>query len=121
MTQIENSQKTFIADERSLSNFISDAVNKVFTKFLEALKLTPQKETKEDDLTDVKGISALTHYSGATIYAYVAQNIIPYYKINRRLLFSKSEILNWIKDNRSSTKEELASEAKKISINIKKK
>lgn len=76
-----------------------------------------------DDITDVKGIAAFTHYSIPSIYTYVQQNLIPYYRQagGRKISFSKKEVLAWIKSNRSATRDEIAAKARSIKIKSKNK
>lgn len=81
-----------------------------------------QIDVDKDDITDVKGIAAFTKYSVPTIYTYVQQNKIPYYRPgkSRRVFFSKKEVLAWIKTNRSATRVEISDKSRSIKLNLKK-
>ena len=110
MDKMENISKVIIIDKDSIADIVQNAVNIAFQTFSShyaELKKQPLRET--DDLTDVKGIADYTHYSVSSIYSYVQRNMIPCYRHRdgRRILFSKSEVLEWIKGNSVPTNEEI--------------
>ena len=116
---MENISKVIIIDKDSIAEIVQNAVNIAFQTFLShygELKEPPMRET--DDLTNVKGIAEYTHYSVSSIYSYVQRNMIPCYRHRdgRRILFSKSEVLEWIKGNSVPTNEELGKWARSIKI-----
>ena len=70
-----------------------------------------QKNESEDEIIDVTQACNLLCYSRPTIYALVEKREIPYYKIGRKILFSKNELIEWLKSGRRKTKKELQQEA----------
>jgi len=63
----------------------------------------PQQQlTIPSDLINLKDLIAFLphHPSRHTIYQLTSHKSIPFYKIGKTLLFSKSEILNWLKNER---------------------
>jgi predicted DNA-binding transcriptional regulator AlpA len=73
----------------------------------------------EDDFTDIYGAMKITNYKRNTIYDYVGKNKIPHQKISRKLIFSKSELIAWIKASRVKTEVELSEEAQNYVANKK--
>ncbi len=119
MDKNENISKLIIIDKDSIAEIVQDAVNIAFEKyFAQSSELGKSNPPITDDLTDVKGIAEYTHYSVSTVYTYVQQKKIPFYRQrnSRKLLFSKKEVLDWIKTNRSGTMEEKSAEARSIKI-----
>ena len=58
-------------------------------------------EIKKDLMKLDQLIEFLSHHpTKATIYKKTSKKEIPFYKIGKTLLFSKSEILNWLKNER---------------------
>jgi excisionase family DNA binding protein len=55
-----------------------------------------------EDLINLEELTAFMphHPSRHTIYQLTHKKQIPFYKIGKKLLFSKSEILNWLKNER---------------------
>lgn len=51
------------------------------------------------------------HPAAPTVYGWVRNNLIPYYKVGKKLFFKKGEIDAWLDAGRNKTDEELASEA----------
>ncbi|MBQ0024833.1 MAG: helix-turn-helix domain-containing protein [Bacteroidales bacterium] len=54
-----------------------------------------------------------THPATTTIYSWVHENEIPFYKRGKKLTFKKSEIDEWLLHSRRKTHEEIAEEARK--------
>ncbi len=52
-----------------------------------------------------------THPAKQTIYGWVSENSIPYYKTSKKLTFRKSEIDEWLKKGRRKSNEDLRREA----------
>ncbi|HOY37737.1 MAG TPA: helix-turn-helix domain-containing protein [Bacteroidales bacterium] len=122
MPEPDSFTKIFNSFEDRLTSIVQEAVFKAMSDYYETHPIPKAEATLEDDLTDVKGIAAYTKYSVFTIYAYVEQSKIPYYRQPncRRLIFSKKEVLEWIKGEKNTTKEELVAEARNIKIHVRK-
>jgi excisionase family DNA binding protein len=48
-------------------------------------------------LLNIKELSQLLNVKAGTIYAWVHQDLIPYYKLNKLVRFRESEINEWLK------------------------
>ena len=55
-----------------------------------------------DRLLDVNQLSELLQVKPSTIYGWVHEDHIPYYKINRLVRFSEKEVANWLKEKWNS-------------------
>ncbi len=74
---------------------------------LEDILLMGQKE-----MLVVDDVARLTGIGKNTIYQLTCKKLIPHYKPSRKLLyFKKSEIVEWMQQNRVSTDAELEAEA----------
>jgi len=49
-------------------------------------------------LVNIQEISRMLSVKEKTIYSWVSQGIIPYYKIGRLVRFDRKEILEWIRN-----------------------
>jgi hypothetical protein len=75
-----------------------------------------------EEVLDFEGFCRFLKLSKATGYKYTSQNLVPFIKKEGKLLFLKSELLEWLKTGRVKTKWELDEEAEKYvssKINIK--
>jgi predicted DNA-binding transcriptional regulator AlpA len=64
--------------------------------------INPQKENEED----IGGISLAEHVTGLatpTIYALVSKSKIPYMKRGKKLYFSKTELIAWIRSGKNKS------------------
>jgi hypothetical protein len=66
----------------------------------DALSSKQQEQIKEqdqiDECFDITGLAEFLHCSKASIHSYKKKGM-PYYRIGRKILFKKSEILNFMK------------------------
>lgn len=65
--------------------------------------------TKE--VLNIEDLSLMTGLSKSRIYALVNERKVPYYKPNGKLYFKKSEIEDWLLQNRVPTQAEVDSQA----------
>lgn len=72
----------------------------------------PQFEQPEQFLNIQEAAELLT-LSVPTIYSKVSKNELPVMKRGKRLYFSRTELLNYLKDGRKLTNDEIVSEAAK--------
>lgn len=72
-----------------------------------------QKETPqpEDEILDTRTVASFTGFSMPTIYGYCQKREIPHYKKGGKSFFFKSEIVNWLKENKQKTLKELSEDA----------
>jgi excisionase family DNA binding protein len=63
--------------------------------------LLKKKETKEtateDDIIDVKSAAKILGLSPATVYGKTHRKEIPFFKRGKKLRFSKSQLIEWLK------------------------
>jgi predicted DNA-binding transcriptional regulator AlpA len=91
------------------------AVTQLFIKLdnIERLLLEKSNEpqTSPEQLLNIQQAGNLLNLSVATLYGYVQRAAIPVSKKGKRLYFSKTELLEWVKEGRKKTAAETASEA----------
>lgn len=85
---------------------------------IEALLLDKNSLPESQQILTVKEAAEILHLSVPTIYGYVSRNEIPFSKKGKRLYFSKSELIEWIKQGRKKTLAEIAALANQ-SVKIK--
>lgn len=59
----------------------------------------PTSKTERDEILEMDGICDLLKVTPITIYRKVSAGTIPYIKQGRKLLFSRNDILEWLKDS----------------------
>ena len=67
----------------------------------------------ESDILDVKGCAHFLKIKVSTVYSYILDNTIPYYKPQSKVYFLRSELEDYILNNRFRTQEEVLLEAQK--------
>ena len=77
-----------------------------FKAFLQGSNSQPEA----DNPLSIDEVSEFIGKSKPTIYGYVSRNEIPHSKSGGRLYFFKSEIIEWIKQSRVKTIQELEAE-----------
>lgn len=116
---MNQNKQIIITDPVTLQDLVSDAVEKTVKEFKEHLQSQSLLNSlnEGDDIIDIDGASRLTHYSKATIYSYVAKLKIPFFKKDRKLLFSKKALLDWIKNDKCQSMDELSQKAEDYLLN----
>lgn len=76
------------------------------------LSTTPQKSTteKESEILNIEDVAKLLMISKARVYHLTSNRLLPFSKRGRRLIFFRSEILDWIKQGKIPTQQEIESE-----------
>jgi len=69
----------------------------------ELLNKTCRSEISDEDYISAKAASALLKFTLSTLYSKVCKREIPFYKQGNRLYFSRNELLDWIKEGRKKT------------------
>jgi excisionase family DNA binding protein len=64
----------------------------------------------QDEMLNIKETSAFLKLSVATIYSKVCRGEIPAIKPGRQLYFNKAEMVEWLKQKRKNTTQELIAE-----------
>lgn len=85
---------TLTAEE--LAQTIKDSVKDVLDQ---NLTLTSKKEPDEDLLT-IEDVQKIFHVSKVTIHKWKKLGLLPFYKVNRKLYFKKSEVLNSLQEKK---------------------
>jgi excisionase family DNA binding protein len=65
---------------------------------------------KSDELMNISELAEFIDESVQSIYARTSQRTIPFYKKGKKLLFKKSEILDWLEARKKKTVSELVDE-----------
>ncbi|MBS4035868.1 MAG: helix-turn-helix domain-containing protein [Ignavibacterium sp.] len=66
-------------------------------------------QTKETEFMDINEASSFLKLKKTTIYQMVFKREIPFYKSTKKLLFKKSDLIEWVEKDRIYTIEELQS------------
>jgi excisionase family DNA binding protein len=74
----------------------------------------------QEQFLNIQEASCFLNLSIATIYSKVSKGEIPYYKPNKHLLFSRSELVNYLKLGKRKTNAEIEQEATAYIVNTKK-
>lgn len=76
-------------------------------------ELKKQKHEPVDEWLTIEGLSAYLpdHPKQGTIYQWVFNRRVPYYREHGKLRFLRSDIDNWLRTQRHATKKELVAEA----------
>lgn len=101
--KFEEHRKDFNRLEQSLKDLIS--------------KLEPSKP--KDELLTVDQAADFLNLATTTIYSKVSNGQLPVMKRNRRLYFSRTELMEYLRNGRQKTNQELEEEAEAHLSNIK--
>ena len=98
-------------------NYLMNMVESLEMK-VDALRDDPLKTQKEQEWMDIDELCQYlpTHPAKQTVYTWVNEKIIPYYKSSKKLLFLRSEIDDWLRQGRRKNNEELKREAEAFII-----
>lgn len=69
----------------------------------------PQKPEKE--ILTVKEAAELLNISPDSVYTLTSKRLIPHSKVGKRLFFSRSDIIDYVRKNRRTTVQEVKDEA----------
>ncbi len=88
---------------------LTNEVSELKSLLLKKQESTPTKEAEQ--LLTIKEASDFLKLSVPTIYSKVSKNELPYMKQGKRLYFSSTELMEYIKKGRKKTKAEIEVEA----------
>lgn len=71
-------------------NAIKDGVQEVLKKE----SSNSSKSENEEDLLNIEDVQKIFRVSKVTIHKWKKAGLLPYYKVNRKLYFKKSEVIN---------------------------
>lgn len=78
-----------------------------------------KNQPESDQLLNIQAAASLINLTVPTLYGLVAKALIPYMKKNKRLYFSKQELIMWIKTGKRKTIAETHTEAENFLTNHK--
>lgn len=92
---------------------LPEAVGNLSSKLdrIESLLKEKSDSSNESGILNIEDVAGLLGLSVQTIYGYVAENSIPFYKPKKRLYFLKEEIVLWMQEHKEKTVSELEKEA----------
>jgi excisionase family DNA binding protein len=76
----------------------------------------PEKTPGEKDIMDIEETAVYLGCSRQTIYGYTSRRTIPHFKMHKRVMFRKQELIDWITEGRVKTVWEIQKEADSILI-----
>lgn len=86
----------------------------------EVLELKREVESKpEDELLTLKQSAKFIKLAESTTYSYVSLRIIPFIKPRGKLLFSKAQLKEWLKERSYKTSKKLKADAEEHILNKK--
>lgn len=104
-------------DSEQLSNLIQNSVRKVLKEIpLQTVEPTDQPE----QLLSIQQAAEFLSLSVPTLYSKVSRGELPVMKRSKRLYFSRTELMEYIKEGRKKTNAEIEQEAKAYLLNNKK-
>ena len=103
--------KNIVLSTRNIDDFVSDVANEV-VKRMELWNNNPQHPTDQpEQLLTVPEAADFLHLKVASIYLKVSRGELPFMKRSKRLYFSSTELLEYIKEGRKKTNAEIEAEA----------
>jgi hypothetical protein len=76
---------------------IDDLADIIKKSVFDALSLTSRKDTLKEipeDLLSIEDLQQIFNISKVTVHKWKKKGLIPYYKMNRKVYFKKSEVIN---------------------------
>ena len=92
----------------SIASIVHEAVSEAVDKIIkEKLENSSNKTIiGEEEYLKLREAAEFTKLKVNTIYDYVKKRFIPHIKVNRTLIFNKSELIDWLKSKRVRTRQE---------------
>lgn len=75
---------------------IEDLLGMIKASVIDALTVRPQENSKEEipeDLLSIEDIQKVFKVSKVTIHKWKKKGLLPFYKMNRKVYFKKSEVI----------------------------
>ena len=112
-------QIQFIAvTPEELAKLISENVKR---EIRDVLNESPKKsQTDPERFLSIQEASELLNLTVPTVYSKVSKGELPFMKRSKRLYFSRTELLEYLKDGRKKSNSEIEQEAETYLLNIKK-
>lgn len=100
-----------------LQTVIIDCVNSCLRNNKQESKASTEQPEK---LLTIDEVSALLHLKKATVYSKVSKGELPVMKRSKRLYFSRTELMDYLKQGRKKSNAEIEQEAEAYLLNNKK-
>lgn len=92
-------------DEQEFKEFLREAIKEVLSEVLPTVK----EDTA--DILDAQQAAKFLRLKLNTIYEKTSRKLIPHFKQGNKLLFKRSELLEWLTRGKIKTRDELAGNA----------
>jgi len=99
---------------------ISSISERVTANILKAVRTEQSPTENPEQLLTVQEAAKFLNLTVATIYSKVSRGELPVMKRSKRLYFSQTELLEYLKEGRRKTNQEIAAEADAYLLNNKK-
>ena len=76
---------------------VDDLLDRLTARIKDALSVKTQEKTREpisEDLLSIEDIMQLFNVSKVTVHKWKKKGLIPFYKMNRKVYFKKSEVIS---------------------------
>jgi hypothetical protein len=76
---------------------VDDLIGMIKKCVTDAISLKPKEGTNDvpsDDLLNIEDIQKIFNVSKVTVHKWKKKGLIPFYKMNRKVYFKKSEVIN---------------------------
>ena len=100
---------------------ITDISERVTANILKAVQNNNPKTEQPEQLLTIQEAAQFLNLTVPTIYSKVSKGELPVMKRSKRLYFSRTELLEYLKDGRKKSNAEIEQEAKAYLLNNKKK
>ena len=99
---------------------ITDISERVTANILKAVQNNNPTTDQPEQLLTIQEAAEFLSLTVPTLYSKCSKNELPYMKRSKRLYFSRTELLEYIKDGRKKSNAEIEQEAKAYLLNNKK-
>jgi hypothetical protein len=79
---------------------VEDLIGMITDRLMSLLLLKTQEKTKDpqpEDLLSIEDIQGIFNVSKVTVHKWKKKGLIPFYKMNRKVYFKKSEVIDSMK------------------------
>jgi hypothetical protein len=73
---------------------LTDIIKKCISELIFSNKNVTSDETPTDDLLNIEDIQKIFNVSKVTVHKWKKKGLIPFYKMNRKVYFKKSEVIS---------------------------
>lgn len=103
----------------TVTNLTIDDISKAIRNELRSYFEQKEEKEREDEIGGIEMALELTGLAKPTIYGLVSERKIPHSKRGKKLYFSRKELLDWLKEGKRKTQDEIAEEA--VNFDVKRK